>query len=183
MKLFIIFIILILDILANELIPFSNDVKIVKSELKKESFKYDYYKYFTNRKVLFSLENQLKKRYQTKLEIYKILDKFMKLNNRVNSNILTSVLLNQILKTINLKNLSDVRKYIKPLANSLYKNKICDGYLFKGEYEYSLNSNLEKAISIYKEGVEHCSLEWKRFELQGRLNKYTYLQDKKIGIK
>jgi hypothetical protein len=175
--------ILILNILGRELVPFANDVRIIKSELKKEIFKYDYYKYFNNNKKLFSLERQLKQVPQSKAEIYIILNKFMKLNNRVNSNILTYVLLKQILKTINLKNLSDVHKYIKPLANSLYKNKICDGYLFKGEYEYSLNNNLDKAISIYKEGLVHCSLEWKRFELQSRLNKYSYIQDKKIGIK
>lgn len=183
MKLFIIFIILIVDISANGLIPFTNGVNIIKNELTKESFKYDYYKYSKNLKILFSLEKQLKQVNQTKLEKYKTLNKFMKLNNRVNSNILTSVLLNQTLKIINLKNLSDVRKYIKPLADTLYKNKICDGYLFKGEYEYSLNNKLEKAISIYKDGIKNCNLEWKKFELQGRLNKYTYFQDKKIGIK
>jgi len=183
MKIILILSISIFKIFASNMMPFKIDVNIIKNELSNAKFKKEYIKYTKNIQLLSILEKQLNKSSKSKKEKYKILDKFISLENRSNSIILTSILLNQSLKIVSLKNLIDVRKYIKPLANKLYEHQICDGYIFKGEYEYSLNNDLEKSLSIYKEGVKNCNLEWKRFEIQSRLNKYTYIYEQQNGSK
>ena len=83
---------------------------------------------------------------------------------------------------VSLKNSDLVKQYIAPIADKLYRNKLCDGYIFKGEYEYSVNKNIQKSIEIYKEGIRSCKIEWKNFELLSRLNKYSYILERGKSI-
>lgn len=110
------------------------------------------------------------------------LNKLRKLEKEANSLLVSSIVLNRYIMFVSLKNSDLVKQYIAPIADKLYRNKLCDGYIFKGEYEYSVNKNIQKSIEIYKEGIRSCKIKWKNFELLSRLNKYSYILERGKSI-
>lgn len=109
----------------------------------------------------------------------KVIEELQSLAYQDQSIILYSIALNKTISIINLRDLEYVRKYIKPSADFLYKNRLCDGYLFKGEYEKSLNSDSQRALKIYEEGINNCKVEWKKFFLVGRFEKLSYITNQR----
>jgi len=94
------------------------------------------------------------------------------------SSILDSLILTRYILSIDLKKPTEVKKYIVDIADKLYNKGFCDGFIFKGEYENTLNNKPEKALMIYQEGLNKCKVDWKRFEILGRFNQLDYKLNK-----
>ena len=161
------------DALDNEILLYAKEFTI--NEYKKEQKKFNIYK------SKFQALDSIKIDSQSKDHSY-YLNELRKLEKEANSLLVSSIVLNRYIMFISLKNYDLVKQYIVPVADKLYENKLCDGYIFTGEYEFSINKNLKKSLEVYKEGIKNCKIEWKRFELLGRLNKYSYLREKGISI-
>lgn len=150
------------------------EIKTFKPEYDEKSYIKELEKTLIHKKNLIEIDNipMLIEKKEEKLKKLKSLEKASK------SSLLDSLILNRYIHIIDLKKPKEVEKYLVNISDKLYKNSLCDGYLFKGEYEVSLNNNLEKALNIYNEGLLKCKVDWKRFLILGRFNQLDYKLNK-----
>ncbi len=159
---------------------YSSDIEFVKKsfnqlneELTKEQLKKEKYIMGLHKRTLYSIERDMQDVYQEKDLRFDILENLLKIHNKTNSIVISTLLINKTLEYTSIKNQTTLLHYIKPASDFLYKNKFCDGYLFKGIFLENYKNDRKGAINIYQEGIKECSLsksKWKHLELQSRLN-------------
>lgn len=156
--------------------PFESDVFIFKQEVLEPRFNIENRSYKAANKMLTNLEKKVKN-ISTVLKHSKssLVKEFYAIHINTSSMLLSSIALSGIVKIAGIKDNKITKRYIVPIANYLYQKKLCDGYLFK-----SLTTTRKKeALQYAQEGVKNCNYSWKKFELQSRVAKLSYLLSKK----
>lgn len=149
----------------------------VQAELTPQEYKSELSLFQLYKKQIFAIEELEKNAYQKGSKArFTYLDELLDIQKTSRSIIVSQLLLDKSLQYINLKNIKYFNKYVAPASSILYKNEMCDGYLFEGIKEESINGNIQRAMEIYTKGLKNCSVEWKRFQIIGRINKIKYNQ-------
>lgn len=156
---------------------FSSEVSVFENEFTPEIFNQEISKYNDSKSKLKQIES-IKIGGTNNHNRDLILSELQSLERKANSPLVSALILNRYIALINMNNDTEIKKFIIPIADKLYSNNMCDGYIFKGDYTYRINGDINRAIEIYKEGVKNCKIEWKNFEIIGRLNKYSYIQER-----
>lgn len=163
--------------------PFQKSVLSIQKQLPVEKAKIETKIYMSNVGKLKTIESTLSNIYQDRKNAKKLMFDLTELRKRTQSLYVAAIIIDEFPKYFPLSNLEMVNEYLAPVAEILYINKICKGYIYKGEIEKSINKNLAKEIEVYKEGLTVCSKEiapWEHFAILSRLNSATYNKMRKI---
>lgn len=177
---FIIFLFSTLAFAQN--LPFNKELLDIQAELTPAKYEVEYKIYTTYLKDLKELETTQTKIYADKQNRIIFLNKLQQLQKESNSLIIASILLNKTVEFVGIANKAFSSQYLEPTAEILYRKKICQGYIFKGETLYSLHGKLKESVAVYKEGLNECTAEknaWKNFAILSRYNNYSYKLEKK----
>jgi len=163
---------------ANAKIPFQNTLNTLKKEFEIKKYKKEFNNYMHYKTELLKLEKEYENINYSNEKKELFISKFKKLDNNTNSIFITAAFLDKLLYLGSLKNTKFLHDNIMPLSKKLYKNKLCYGYIYQGEVTYKLFANAEKALSIYKEGLQFCKLDWKKSFILSRYNILKYKKEK-----
>ena len=105
---------------------------------------------------------------------YYFLDKLAAIQDSSKSIIISQFQIYQSLKYINIKDKASFIKYVKPSMEVLYKNHMCDGFLFYGMYLDKVKGNRKSALEVFTHGIDSCKIKWKIFEILSRANQLKY---------
>jgi hypothetical protein len=164
------FLVLVVAISLYAKSPGDNAVALIKLELSEKKFTVEYSRFLKFKRSLDSLEEiqkKLKTRSAKGEQDY--LDSLLRIQKKSNSLIVSQLMLNQTLKLVNIKDSVTFNKYSKSSVDLLYSHKICDGFLFMGDFIERSEGNKPRAFRVYENGVAECLVKWKRFELVSRL--------------
>lgn len=173
MKIF--YILLLAALLQASNAEIMNATKLIKAEVSDSVFKRDYKIFLKYKGEIDKLDRYNANAYSKKNSTrFKILDNLLEIQKKSDSLIISQYMLNQTLKYISIKDSVKFMKYAKPSIDTLYKNRLCDGFLFMGDYEEKLKGNKIEALNIYEQGFKICKIKWKRFELRSRASQVKY---------
>jgi hypothetical protein len=99
-----------------------------------------------------------------------------------NNKLIVLIALDTAIGLYGIGNKEYLEKYIKPIANIAYKMKLCNGFIYVGDYENKLYHNTSKTLQIYKDGLKICTKEKNLsayWALNARYDKLEYLSGDK----
>lgn len=175
MKLFLsILVIFVLTMQADETFLSEKELKTIKTELPIEDYKKEYAIYYANINSINNIYKYTKLIFSDKNARFIMMDNLSLLQRQTNSIFVAAIIVDQYLKYMNIADETLFSKYMKRPATLLYQKKMCDGYIFIGEYNERYEHDKEKAMSVYAQGQKECKVPWKNFSLLSRYRKIKY---------
>ena len=148
-----------------------NDIKM---ELGAKNYKQEYLIYNANMSNISDIYQYKKLIRSDKKARFEMLDRLALLQKQTNSAILASIVIKESLWNINITDETLFTKYMKTSVELLYHKKMCDGYIFMGEYLDRFKHDKKEAMKIYSQGMKECKIPWKNTALLSRYRKVKY---------
>jgi len=148
---------------------FQHVIQNVQKEVSPTLYTKDYESFKRNYNEIVKLNkevNVLKQQgFEKHIENLKSLQEINKKNPTL---ILSQLIIEHSLRNISLKNPKQFFEITLDSIEHLYKNNMCDGYLFYATYKNSLKGERNNAISILNNGEKVCRVDWKKMQIISR---------------